>query len=95
MTKKIFLSSNVFKVTFEVGNSVKLSDLTRVSKKSELAAQIKSVLSQVPEFQSGFVQIFYACVFSKTCPIFAIMRVWRGWSSRTPSLPTSQAKGTG
>jgi len=30
----------------EVGNSVKLSDLSRVSKKSELAAQIKSVLSQ-------------------------------------------------
>ena len=95
ITKKIFLSSNVFKVTFEVGNSVKLSDLTRVSKKSELAAQIKSVLSQVPEFPCGFVQIFYARVFSKACPIFAVVRVWRGWSSRTPSLPTSQAKGTG
>ena len=97
ITKKIFLSSNVFKVTFEVGNSVKLSDLSRVSKKSELAAQIKSVLSQVPEFPCGFVRKFYAykSVFSKTCPIFALVRVWRGWSSRTPSLPTSQAKGTG
>ena len=57
ITKKVFLSSNVFKVTFEVGNSVKLSDLTRVSKKSELAAQIKSVLSQVPEFPCGFVML--------------------------------------
>ena len=36
---------------FKVGNSVKLSELTRVSRKRELTAQIESVLSQVSRQQ--------------------------------------------